>query len=104
MNRDGNVTETAAREMVTAPSSSGLAHHFQNISLKFGEFIQEEDAIVPQRNFPRPRAHHQPPAVLKHSGHAVNARRLDGFLERHRRQDRRDALRQHGLPRAPAAR
>jgi hypothetical protein len=46
MNRDGNVTETAAREMVTAPSSSGLAHHFQNISLKFGEFIQKEHGLA----------------------------------------------------------
>ena len=55
------------------------------------------DGVV--RRTVRPRAH-QPSAVLQHPRHAVNARRLDGFLERHWRQDRRDALRQHGLPRA----
>src|SRR2546427_8549742 len=41
-----------------------------------------------------------PSRVMAFSSSAMNARRLDGFLKRHRRQNRRYALRQHGLSRA----
>src|SRR6266481_3700473 len=30
-----------------------LPHHFQNIALKFRQFIQEEHTVMPQRNFAR---------------------------------------------------
>src|SRR6266478_5869710 len=102
------------------PVLQRLPHHFQHIPLKFRQLIQKEHAIVTQRNFPRPRHRasanqpgiadgvvrrsvrprpHQPAAVFQDARHAMNPRRLDGLFERHRRQDRRDALRQHGLPR-----
>ena len=47
-----------------------------------------------ERNGPRAD---QAARVLEQSGHAVDARGFDGLLERHRRQDRGNALGQHGF-------
>ena len=38
--------------------------------------------------------------IIEQPRHAVDARRFDGFFERHGRQDRRDALGKHRFPRA----
>ncbi len=46
-----------------------------------------------------PRAH-QPARSIEHARDAVDARRLDGLIERHRRQNRGNALREHRLARA----
>jgi hypothetical protein len=54
------------------------------------------------RRAKRPGAH-QAARLLEHSGNAMNARGLDGFLERHRRQNCRNALGQHGFSRAGRA-
>ena len=51
------------------------------------------------RRTKRPGAH-QSALVVKHSRDAVNARRLDRFFERHRRQHRRNTFREHRLARA----
>ena len=42
----------------------------------------------------------RPARIVEQSRDAVDARGFDGFLERHRRQDRGDALGEHRLPRA----
>ena len=95
-----------------------LAHHFEDVALKFGQLVEEQDAVVAERDFAgtrdgaaadqsgvadgvvrrakRPRAH-QAARIFEHAGDAVDARGLDGFLERHRRQDGGNALGQHGL-------
>ena len=98
-----------------------LAHHFEHVALKFRQLVEKNDAVVAERNFSgprhraaadqarvadgvvrrtkRPRAD-QTARIFQHSCHAVNARGLDGFLERHRRQNRGNALGQHGFARA----
>jgi len=42
MNREGNVTETAAREMVTAPSSNGRPSNNLPFDLFAGELLSDE--------------------------------------------------------------
>ena len=53
MKRAGNVTESAARAMVTAAFFERLAHHFQHVALKFRQLVEKQHAVVPQRNFAR---------------------------------------------------
>ena len=55
MKRDGKVTEIAARAMVTHAILKRLAHHFQDIALEFRQLVEEQHAIVPERNFARAR-------------------------------------------------
>ena len=120
MKREGKVTETAARAIVTEPSSS-VPHYFQHIALKLRQFIKEEHAIVPQGHLARPwhgsaadepsiadgvvgRAEgpraHEATGIFQNSGDAVDARGFDGLIERHGRQNCRDALGEHGLARS----
>ena len=95
-----------------------LAHHFQDVALELRQLVKKNDAVVAERYFSRarhraaadqsritdgmvrgaerPRAD-QTARRLKDSRDAVNPRGLDGFLERHRRHDRGDALGQHGF-------
>ena len=96
----------------------GLAHDLENVALKFGKLIEKENAIVAERDFARTR--HRTPAdqagvadgvmrrtigagadkaaaVLENACNAVNTRGLDGFVERHRRENCGDALGEHGL-------
>ena len=105
--------------MVTRSADfEGLAHHFEHVALEFGKLIEEEHAIVAERNFAgsrngaaadeagvtdgvmrrakRARAH-EAARVFEKSGNAVDARGFDGFFERHRRQDGGNALGEHGL-------
>ena len=95
-----------------------LAHHFQHVALKFGKLVKKQDTIMAEGDFPRTRdrattdrsgiadrvmwrakrpGSDQAAAVFQDTGDTVNACRLDGFVERHRRQDSGDTLRQHRL-------
>ena len=96
-----------------------LPHDFKNIARKLGKFVEEEHAIVGERDFPRTRNHaaanqsgvrngvmrraerthaNQPRPRIKHSGHAVNLGRLQGLFEGERRKDGGNALGEHCLP------
>ena len=98
-----------------------LPHHFQHVALKFRQLIEKQHAVVPQRHFARPRHRsaanqsrianrmvrrperpraHQPARIVQQPRDAVNPRRLNRLFQRHRRQNRGDALRQHRLSRA----
>ena len=57
MKRAGKVSDMAARAMVTVPSSKRLAHDFENVAGEFGQFVEEEHAVVGQRDFARARDH-----------------------------------------------
>jgi hypothetical protein len=46
MNSHGKVSDPAARDTVTFPSSSGLAHYLQSGSMKFREFVQKKESIM----------------------------------------------------------
>src|SRR6266705_1687617 len=91
-----------------------LPHDLQNVSLKLWQFVQEQHAIVPQRDFARPRNRaatdqpcianrmvrrteraraDQPPAVLQCPRNTVNARRFNGLLELHRGHEDRKSTR-----------
>ena len=95
-----------------------LAHDFEHVAGEFREFVQKEHAVVRERDFAGPRNHaaadqpgigngvvrrakgtdaDQARSRIEHSGHAVDLRGLERFLERERRQDGRNALGQHGL-------
>src|SRR5271156_6208707 len=95
-----------------------LAHHFQHVALKFRQLVEKHHSVVAERNFSgardgaaadeaciadgvvrravRTRAD-QAARIFEDSGDAVNARGLDGFFERHRRQNGGDAFGEHGL-------
>jgi len=51
MKRAGNISDMAAREMVTVPSSSGLAQNFENVAGELGKFVEKEQAVVRERDF-----------------------------------------------------
>src|SRR5258708_29851481 len=98
-----------------------LPENFQNIPLKLGELVQKEQAMMGQAYFagarycaPADQARvrncmvwsakrtgtNQTHAWLEHSGNAVDLGRLDSLIERQRRQDGGNALREHGLSRS----
>src|SRR6266436_4601073 len=91
-----------------------LAHDFKNVARKFRKFVEEQNAVVRERNLPRPRdrptanqacvrngvmrrtertqADQSSPRV-EHAGHAVNLGGLERFFESKGRQDGRHAFR-----------
>ena len=114
----------AAREMVTRPSSSRLAHGFQDAALEFGQFVQKQHAVVRQGNFAGRRigvaaqqpgvaggvmrgaertARDQGLARLEQADDAVDFGRLQRLLQSQRRQDRGQPFGQHGFPGARRA-
>src|SRR5690348_3327278 len=102
----------------------GLPEDFENIALEFREFVEKENAIMTERDFAgtrdgaaadeagvtdgvvgraiRPRAD-EAARVVEDSGDAVDARRFDGFFERHRWKNRRNTLGEHRLASAGRA-
>ncbi len=95
-----------------------LAHDFEDIALELRQLVEEQHAIVAERDFAGAgdgaaadeasvadgvvrRAvgtrSDQALAIFEDSGDAVDARSLDGFFERHGRQDGGNAFGQHGL-------
>jgi hypothetical protein len=46
MNREGKRTEVAARDCHAAVLQR-RAHHFEHVALEFGQFIEEQRAVVP---------------------------------------------------------
>ena len=57
MNRAGKLRDMAARAMVTLPSSKRLAHDLENIAREFGQLVEEQHAVMGQRDFAGPRNH-----------------------------------------------
>src|SRR5262249_14484488 len=95
-----------------------LAQDLEHMPTKLGPFIQEEDAVVSQRHVTRHRhlapadqpdsregvmggatraRRHQRGAVAHEASDTVDARRLKGFGEGHRRHGGGESLRQHRL-------
>src|SRR2546425_4129070 len=96
-----------------------LAQHFEHVALKFRQFVEKEHAIVPERDLAwarhraaayqtgvadrmvrrteGPRTDETTP-VLERARHAVNARRFDGFFERHWREGRWNGFCEQWLP------
>jgi len=58
MNRDGNVTEIAAREIVTILVLQRLPLDLQNVALKLRKLVQQQYAVMSQGNFSRARRVH----------------------------------------------
>ena len=96
----------------------GLAHDFQNIALKFREFIEKENAIVAERTLARARdgatadqtgvadgvvrraigaGADEAAAVFEDAGDAVNTSCFDGFVEGHRGKNGGDAFGEDGF-------
>ena len=99
----------------------GLAHHLQHIPSKLGEFVQEEDAAVGQRDLAwlgmraaaqeaavadrvvggaEGAARDERDAAFEFTRDRMDARHLQGFLGRQGREDGGDATRKHRLSRA----
>ena len=98
-----------------------LAHYFQCRAFELGQLIEKKNAVMREAHFARirncaaaeqadvadgvmrrakrPRGDERLFAVQQ-AGDAVNLRRLDRFLQRHRRNDGGDAFRQHRFARA----
>ena len=95
-----------------------LAQHLQHLRAEFGQLVEEEDAVVAERDLARARvgaAAHQPRvgdgvvgraegalaqqarAGRQQPGHAVDARHLQRLVVRHGRQDGGDGARQQRL-------
>ena len=51
MNRDGKVSDMAGARDGDRVIFQRLAHHFQNVARKFRQLVQEEHAVMGQRNF-----------------------------------------------------
>ena len=93
-----------------------LAHHLQHLTLKFGQLVEKQHAVVRQRNFARLRisatAHqrhigygvmriaeralrHERRFAVDFAGHGVYFGRFERFVQRQRRQDGRYAFGHH---------
>ena len=102
-----------------------LAQHVEHVALEFGQLVQKQDAVVRQADFAgtRQRAAADQPRIgngvvrraerpgadqsvllREQARDGVDLGGLDRFVEAHRRQDRRQPPRQHGLARSRAAR
>src|SRR5690242_1026433 len=95
-----------------------LAHDFEDVALEFREFIEEEHAVVAERDFAGTRngatadeagiadgvmrgtkraCTDEAAAVFEDARDAVDACGFDGFLEGHGRKNGGDALGEHGF-------
>ena len=95
-----------------------LAHDFEDVALKFGELIEEENAVVAERDFTRTRncaaadeasiadgvmrravraRADKAAGVFECARDGMNARGFDGFFERHRWKDSGNAFGEHGF-------
>jgi hypothetical protein len=116
MKSAGKVMEPAAREMVTRESSRGW-RRTSRVAAEFGEFVEEEDAVVGDADFAGggndaaadeadvgdgvvggaegARGDEAVRGVEQEAADAVDLGGFDGFLQGHRRDDGRDALGEH---------
>jgi len=101
-----------------------LAHDFEYVALKFGELIEEENAVMTERNFARARngaaaneariadgvmrrakraRADEAAGIFERARNGMNARGFDGFFERHRGKNRGNALGEHSFASAGRA-
>jgi hypothetical protein len=57
MNRAGKVTDKSRAGNGDEVILQRLAHHLQDVALKFRQLIEEQHTVVPQRNFSGARDH-----------------------------------------------
>ena len=119
----GNTSRGLPAHDADAPVLERLAQRLQARARELGELVEEQDAAVGERDLARRRdrsaadeagrrdrvvgrperpAPHEPAAGV-HAGDRVDARDLERLGARQRRQDRRQAPRQHRLARARRA-
>ncbi len=118
MNLAGKLSDIAARAIVTMPSSSGCRITSSTLRGNSGSSSRKSSPLCASGHLARPRHHaaadqprirdrvvrrtegpvrHQTALSVQHTGNRVDLRRLQRLLERQRRQDARQPLRQHRL-------
>ncbi len=119
MKRAGKVVLTADRLMVITPSSMGWRRASRTFLRNSGSFIEEENTVVGQADFPGPgllSASHHPrvghgvvrrtegphadkgAVPLQEARHGKDLGRLDGLRQRQLGEDAGKPLGQHGFP------